>query len=361
MPKLRILHVDTASSMGGGQRIMRTLVMGLRTFADVSVCIPNGHFFSLYQQMVDVETHELPAQEHIVRQIISLRRICKTHAFDILHCHGLRSAFVSRLALLGLRNASKVVYTVHGFHIAHKKKTVFVRLQLLLEKVLAKKTSAIVAVSVDDATLLKQYDIPEERIHVIPNGIDVPNIQATSNTHHSIFSVGRLDAPKDVETVIQAMEHVHAQLPQVVLYVIGNGPQKEQLQALVQERSLDERVQFLGQRDDVQQLLETADALVCSSAWEGQPLVVLEAMAAHVPVIGSDVHGIRSLIEHNRTGTLFSFGDAEELASSIVSLYDDRAMVRAMADTAYTYVKNNHTADAMVAAYNTLYEDITSK
>jgi len=100
---------------------------------------------------------------------------------------------------------------------------------------------------------------------------------------------------------------------------VGHGPLELQLQRQVQAQGLAERVRFLGTRDDVRSLMGAADLLVVPSVFEGLPLVVLEAMAAGLPVIGTRVCGTSEAVVHGRTGLLVDVGDVSGLAAANVA------------------------------------------
>ena len=144
------------------------------------------------------------------------------------------------------------------------------------------------------------------RLTVIPNGIDprpfdaavaVPRaaIGIPDDAHLALY-VGRLDPQKGLPDLLEAAERVTAQRPDWHLALAGDGPSRPWLlEQLVKHPRLREKTHWLGQRDDVPGLLKTADVLVLASLWEGMPNVVLEAMAARLPVIANGRRGNRRL------------------------------------------------------------------
>jgi len=172
--------------------------------------------------------------------------------------------------------------------------------------------------------------VPQRRIAVVPNGIDPARYRADPAARERVRSrlglvdaftwlaVGRLEAQKDFVTLLRAFSVLRA--PGPVLLVAGTGSERDALEAIAFELGCGERVRFLGARDDVPELLAASDALALSSAWEGSPNVVLEAMVASRPVVATDVGGVRELVEHGRTGMVVPPRRPRALASAMRAL-----------------------------------------
>lgn len=191
-----------------------------------------------------------------------------------------------------------------------------------------------VAVSEAVAVWLKSFGgYPDSRIHVIPNGCDVAHIysraesrrQITQEYPRSVIMVARLDGAKDHETLFYAMAKVRKHLPDVELLVVGDGQRRQTLEALAWE--LDAGVHFLGNRDDVPELLGSASAFVLSTYSEGMPNALIEAMAARLPVIASDIPPCREVLSNGRFGLLFPVGDAEALSVHLIAVLQDDAEI----------------------------------
>jgi len=135
-----------------------------------------------------------------------------------------------------------------------------------------------------------------------------------------VISVASLSKQKDHVTLIKAIAH----LQNVHLLIVGDGSLKTKLHEFSISLGLNNRVHFLGYRNDVPELLAAADVFVMSSHWEGFGLAVVEAMAAGVPVIASDVPGLSEVIEHGKSGLLFPARDEAKLAENIRLLLKDK-------------------------------------
>jgi len=209
--------------------------------------------------------------------------------------------------------------------------------------------------------------LPEVRDNIsdCPNGIDVDAFAlAQTAGKQALFSVpedtpvvvcvGSLEPVKGQDTLLRAMSFI----PDAVLVLVGDGTLSVQLHALADELGIASRVRFLGRRTDVPQLLKAADLYVQASRWEGFGIAVLEAMAAGIPVLASDVPGLAHVT--GDTGVLFPAGDVDELARGIATLLGDASMRKRLADCAQQRARMfglNSTLDC----YEKLYKEVTGQ
>ncbi len=208
-----------------------------------------------------------------------------------------------------------------------------------------------------------------DRLTVIPNGIDpapidaaVPAPRATlgvpDDAHLAIY-VGRLDPQKGLPGLLDAAERVIRERRDWYLALAGDGPSRDWLVGQLSERPLlRENVHWLGRRDDVPSLLKAADVLVHPSLWEGMPNVVLEAMAARRPVIGTTVEGTEDLVVAGQTGWLVPPGDVPALQGALVEAALSPQRCRSYGEAGRLRVEREFSLDATVAAYEELWAGI---
>lgn len=225
----------------------------------------------------------------------------------------------------------------------------------------------IAAITDATADALIKY-LPETRAKtvVIPNGIALerfrditvtaedrtnrlPDIPATAPL---LASIGRLETQKDVPTLLRAL----AQLDGVHLALIGDGPLRPELEALAKELNITDRAHFLGRREDVAILLRLADLYVQSSAWEGFGIAAVEAMASGLPVVHSDVPGLREVVSES-AGVRCPPSDPIALANAIRSLLGDTAKRATLSKNARERA-TMYRIENSVAAYLELYRDV---
>jgi glycosyltransferase involved in cell wall biosynthesis len=172
-----------------------------------------------------------------------------------------------------------------------------------------------------------------ERLVVIPNGIDTALFRASPETRGSTRSdlgvtvdeflwvtIGRLTDQKDYPSLFRAFSAVLTNLPRTRLLVIGRGPLKAELEEQVRRLGLQDGISFLGFRADIPSLLAASDASVMASRWEGMPNVVIEALASELPVVGTDVGGMRELVDDGVDGYLVPPSRPDALASAMLKV-----------------------------------------
>ena len=143
--------------------------------------------------------------------------------------------------------------------------------------------------------------------------------------------------------------------PHLRFQIVGDGPRRRELEELSHARGLADHVEFLGHREDIPSLLAAADAFVLPSRSEAFPNGAIEAMAAGLPVVASNVGGLRDLIQNGRTGVLVAPGNPEALAGALQTLIDNPAGAEAIGRAAHDEVQQRYSFDRMIAAYENLY------
>lgn len=166
--------------------------------------------------------------------------------------------------------------------------------------------------------------------------------------------IGRLAVQKNHADALRALALVLKTYPQARLCVIGHGELRSRLEQLAAQLGITHATEFLGQRSDIATQLAQADLLVSSSIWEGFPTVVLEAMAAGVPVVATDVSGSRELVRSGETGRLVPMRDHTALAQAIIGMLDAPSKTASMAAQAQHNVQQ-HTFNIIAAQYAELY------
>jgi len=197
------------------------------------------------------------------------------------------------------------------------------------------------------------------RIRVIPNGIDLsPCVErAPGRPIRRIVTVANLRREKAHEVLFQAARTVLRRYPDVEFVVAGDGPRRQELEAMTYRLGIASRVRFLGHCEHVASVLAESDAFVLPSRSEAFPNSVLEAMASGLPIVASRVGGILELIEHQRTGVLVPPDDERALSYALLDLIQWSGHAAALGRAARRAVETRYSFDRMVAAYERLYGD----
>jgi glycosyltransferase involved in cell wall biosynthesis len=209
---------------------------------------------------------------------------------------------------------------------------------------------------------LRQWKVPERKLRLIGNALDLAEIQEAAvparrpDGDFVLGYIGQLLRRKNLECLLTAFARLARSRGNLRLTIVGEGPLAGDLRRLAVSLGLDGRVTFTGYRADRLAMLKTFDVLVLPSWREGIPRCLMEAMAARVPVVASDIPGSRELIHDGRTGLLFRPEDPDQLAQVIATVLDRQELRQALIEQAHAYVARHCSASRMAEAYAHLYE-----
>jgi glycosyltransferase involved in cell wall biosynthesis len=214
-----------------------------------------------------------------------------------------------------------------------------------------------------------RHGVPAERLGMIysgaeddmPPAVDPTAVRAEFGFESSaplVLFAGRLVAQKRVDDLLKALDLLQHVQPDARTLIAGTGPLLEHLIETAHTYHLDERVRFLGHRDDVLRLLAVADVLVLPSAYEGLPNVVLEAMRFQKPVVATAAPGTTESVIDGQTGILVPIGNVKLLARAIRDVLRDRGYAKRLGTAGRSLVEAKFRVDAMVAHYANLYESL---
>ena len=330
-----MLVVDSLE-VGGAERHVVDLAVALsrKEFEVTVACSVAG---DLSESLEEANVPVRSLLDQLVKRRVSaaygreLRRLAKEERFDLVHAHVYASAAAAAIATVG--TGVPLVVTEHTEAIWRGRRA------RLVTRWFCRRASRVIAVS--DAVkrrLVKQDDVPPEKIAVIPNavpanpdsGSGTPPLRDELRDRPLVGVLARLQPEKGVATFLKAGAHVAKVVPQACFIVVGDGPLRTELEVLVRRLCMEQNVRFLGFRSDPRALIELLEVLVVPSLTEGAPLVVLEAMAAGVPIVASAVGGIPDQIRHEGEGLLVPPGDPAALGDAVLKLLRDPGLARRM-------------------------------
>lgn len=243
------------------------------------------------------------------------------------------------------------------------------RLQLLLDRAMARRCRAVVVNSEGVRDFYVRHGAPAGRVRLIPNGVAIPPPSDATRGQllaelelppesRLIGLVGRLWPQKRVPDAIWAADLLKVIRDDVHLLIVGDGPLRAQLRRFRDQVRIRDKVHFLGERNDVPRLMPHFDVLWSASGYEGQSNVILEAMAAGVPVVATDIPGTRELVVHGETGFLVPVGDRAALAKYAERLLNDPALSLRLATAARERVRREFSIEKMIARHVELYREL---
>ncbi len=289
-----------------------------------------------------------------------VRQFIKSNSIDILHTHGYKSDLIGIIATKG--TACKVISTPHGWT---KKPDLKLFCYEIIDRLIFPFCDAVVPLSKTMAEPLRKIPRLAKKLYLIPNGVDILEIETIDSVAEEMRRwkeegtliagyIGRLISGKGIETLLTSL--LEPGMDNWRLAIIGDGEQGDEFKSLSQRLGLCERVKFFGFRPDRLNFLRGFDAFVLPSESEGIPRCLMEAMAARVPVVASDIPGCRYLVDHKCTGLLFETNNASDLAQALLSLVSEPQLTQKLVNAAYDHVNTYYSASRMAREYGLLYE-----
>lgn len=344
---MKILHVITSLEIGGAQRLLSDLLPLQRKQVDVTLLVYKRVENDFTKKIENAGVPIISLEElnfHNPRVIFRLRIIFKE--FDIVHVHLFPSLYWASLAAKGTK--TKLIYTEHSTSNSRREKWYF----RPIEKFIYKRYSKIISISHQSQKSLTEWlQSNDKRFVVINNGV---NIKAFSFVKRpvipkSLVMVSRFASSKDQETVIRAMKQINKD---AVLRFVGDGENRANCESLAKELGVADRVEFLGSRSDIAELIAESYIGIQSSNWEGFGLTAVEIMACGKPVLASNVDGLKQIVEG--AGEAFSKGNASELAVRVNHLLNEEAYYTKISEQCFARAKEydiNITTDNYLKVY----------
>ena len=299
--------------------------------------------------------------------------VAKHEGLDLLHVHyaipHATSAVLARDILEKQLRSIPVVTTLHGTDIT------IVGQDASYTPVVTYSINASDGVTAVSNFLRQEtydaFDI-EVPIKVIPNFIDTNNFYRLQKQHFKkaicgeedqkvVLHISNFRRVKNVPHVVKTFHQILQQGVSGKLLLVGDGPDRSNVEQLTRDLGIQDAVRFLGKQDPIQEILSIADLFLLTSGSEAFGLAPLEAMACNVPVVCSDIGGLPELVEGSGAGYLCPVGDIEAFSEACMKILTDDALHSQMAKAAREYVVRNYDTDAIVAQYEGYYEEVIAK
>ena len=363
-PKVRVLHLLRSMGIGGAERRVQRLGLGLDP-ARYEV-----RAMSFYP--VEGQALAWPAERHLYfplqpgfqwRRLTQVAAYIRKHRFDVVHSHNWATMFYG---VLGGRLAG-VPVVLHGEHglndidragISGKRE--------LLAAGLARMATRIVAVNESiSLDIRRRWRLGESHVVCMPNGVDLarfgPSPELKSADEAFVFgTVARFDGVKNLSCLLRAFERLHLSDPnlKVRLVLVGNGPLWQTLRNQAAQGRAAEHIHFAGETTDPQHWYRQFDAFVNTSFSEGMSNSILEAMACGVSVVASDISGNRCWLRQDENALFFASDDDQALADCLRQLATDPRLVRRMGGNNLRRVRDEFDNLGFLDRYGAMYQEL---
>lgn len=366
---MKIVYIITRTDEYGGAQIhLRDLSMWLKGRGHKPIVMSGWpgkvsdyieHMGVIYKEVPDLCRAIHPIKDF--KAFLQVRRHLKRLKPDIVSCHSSKAGMVGRLACASL--GIPVIFTAHGWAFTDNVPQPHRTIYKVIEKMASWISSHVITVSEFDRELaLKSSIVNPKKITAVHNGmLDMPYSPPENQELEKVVRfvmVARFGAQKDHETLLRALAKIRDK--KWTLDLIGGGDNGD-AGALVDELGLSDKVNFLGEREDIPTCLANVDVYCLISHWEGFPRSILEAMRAGLPVIATDVAGVKESVVEGVTGFCPPHKDVDALAEKITYLIDNPNDLKKMGQEGRQRFDAHFTFDKMANKTLGIYEDILSK
>ncbi|WP_433966267.1 glycosyltransferase family 4 protein [Tunturiibacter gelidiferens] len=348
---MKILHIISSGGMYGAEAVILNMSRTLNESTHSSIlgvfsnsANPNLQLHKIATAQ-GIESHLISCTGQIDRTVsTSIRDLAARSNADIVHAHGYKADIYSYFALR--QSVVPRVSTCHTWY----DNDLTVSLYGMADRFVLRSYAAVVAVSEEVRQRLLKAGVCREKIHIIRNGIDLRPFDKAPPSLRSISSldqppivglVGRLATEKGVDIFLRAAARVLVELPSTKFVVVGEGPDREQLELLIDELQISSSVSMLGRRDDMPSVYASLDIMVSASRQEGLPIAILEGMASGLPIIATAVGAVPTLVFDGRTGVLIAAENVEILASEIIKLLPNQTRRQSLGSAAKNLLKKS--------------------
>lgn len=368
--KMRILHLITRLPTGGAEHLLASIVRHLDPdrYESMVCCIQErGELADVIEAGgVPVSCLDQTGKRFSIATVLAIARLMRERKIDLVHCHLYHANLYGRLAarLVGI----PAIATVHNIYVRRKWH------RSLLNRWLGRGRGVVICVSAEARRDVILHDrLAPDRALLLTNGIDLSRVHTPLSQDAAkallgyaaddflIGCVGRLEEQKAHINVIRALGLVLEQLPAAMrprlrLLIVGEGRLRGALERAISDAGLEANARLAGSRSDIAEVLRSLDLYVMPSLWEGLSLAMLEAMAAALPVIISDVGGAAEVLGDDEFGIRVPPGDVAALAGAMTALIANEGERRRLGNLAQARVREHYDMRERVARLEACYE-----
>lgn len=364
-PAVRVLHVINGQHYAGAERVQDLLAMALPAhgFEVTFACVKPDRFAALRRSR-HAHVISLPMHGRFdLRPAVRLARFIGRHNFRLVHTHTPRSVLIGRAA--AMLAGVPVVHHLHSPALADSSRALQNRVNAALERYSLRGIAAVVTVSSSLAGYARAHGIAPRRLAVVPNGVPIAGPllrRCTPEKTWTLATVALFRPRKGMEALLDAMALLQRQNVPVRLKAVGGFESegyRQEILTRAQRLQIDHRIDWRGFQKDVTAELAGADLMVLPSLYgEGLPMVVLEAMAAGVPVVATRVEGVPEAIRDGIDGVIAEPGSPGDLAHAIRLVIDGRLDWQSLRASAWQRQAESFSDQSMARGVAEVYRQV---
>lgn len=361
---MNVLYLCEGSTFAGVESYALNLLKKIAYYNDMKCFVATFYGGRLIQLLKTEPVNLITLYgKNNLNSILHIVKYAKLSKINIIHCIDFKSTIVGGIASIFLKNV-KIVSTVHGLPEHYKgfgKQLRYIVSLTIFFLLLRYIFDGIIFVSYDLKERLCKI-IGSKKYKVIHNGIML-NVSSDcskfpGNDQFIIGTVGRLDTVKGHIYLLEAAQMLLAERNDVVFHIIGIGPLEEKLKKFSMKLGIADNVRFLGFKTNIKSLMSGMDIFVLTSIHEGIPYVLLEAMASSLPVICTNVGGIKEIVKNLHDGILISSRDSYSLYKSFKVLLTKEKFRKFLGTNANKKIFEKFSSDSMASKTNQFYKEI---
>ncbi|PPK46398.1 glycosyltransferase [Clostridium algidicarnis] len=368
MEKLKVMHVVTTDKLSGAEKVVLDIESNLdkERFLPFALC-KGGDLKDLYEN-AGIKTYVADLSSLNPREIKKLKAYLKESSIDILHAHDVKASIAARIASKGLN--IPVISHMHSSYPWLEGMSPLKYIDAFYRG--SYKLSIACSDMVKEHYLKYNKKISKDKIKVLNNSFNFNELKGKSiipkeemrhklnikNDTYVFGFLGRLLDIKGVDLLINSFNEISKKIPESMLVIVGDGSERERLEAMVKDYGLEKKVLFEGYQKDVYSYLNMFDTFILPSKLEGLPMAVLEAMAMKIPVISTPVAGVKNLIKDNYNGIILKTRDEKSLYEAMTKMYYLKDERNIMVENAYKYLFENYNIDIYMNNLQNIYKNI---
>jgi glycosyltransferase involved in cell wall biosynthesis len=369
---MKVLLLSTSMGMGGADKQLLSAALEMRSRGRDLMIVSLTPLGPMGQQAltsgIPTVSLDMPRGFPDPRGLMRLVRLIGAWKPDVLHSHMVHANLLARIARL-FAPVPVLVSTIHNINEGGP-------LRMWAYRTTNRLVDHMTIVSEAAAERFIAEDIvPRKLLRVVPNGVDTevfrnvpPGTRKTLRGSLGLggefvwLAIGRFEVAKDYPNMLRAFAVARRHTPDAVLLLVGRGSLQAETEGLIGELGLEGAVRFLGVRHDVPEILSAADGYVMSSAWEGMPMVLLEAAAAGLPIVATKVGGNHEVVREGETGFLVPPNDHEQLAKAMLRLAGlPQAERHAMGARGAQHIQATYGLGRVVDRWEALYREVLAR